>query len=224
MHSTNAKRTHYEALLDEGPFSSDDMDRIVKQASRDLSGSSSDLSAVLQKAAPGLRHRGASASMLGAALVMIPSSSDRTSVLRTYSETDNREVLLAVMRAAKTIPSSSDLSELLEELAPRYLSGNDAELRTAFFDAANVIPSSTDLSAVLNIAVGYVNRSEAHARAVLESARRITSSSDKADVLIHFADAGGLRTAALRDQFTKVTSEMTSSTDMRRVLEAAAKH
>ena len=223
MQSSNAKRMHYDALFEEGHLTNEDTDRIVQQASHDLT-SSSDLSAILQKAAPGLRHLGGSARMLGAAIAAIPSSSDRTSVLRTYGATDNRDVLLAVMRVAKTIPSSSDLSELLEELAPRYLSGTDAELRSAFFDAANAIPSSTDLSAVLDVAVGYVNRSEGHARAVLESARRITSSSDKADVLVHFVDAGGLRTPAVRDQFMSVTSEMTSSTDMRRVLEAATKH
>jgi beta-lactamase regulating signal transducer with metallopeptidase domain len=223
IQSSNAKRMHYDALLDGGHLTSEETDRIVQQASHDLT-SSSDLSAILQKVAPGLRHLGGSARLLGAAIVAIPSSSDRTSVLRTYGETDNREVLLAVMRVAKTIPSSSDLSALLEELAPRYLSGNDAELRTAFFDAANVIPSSTDLSAVLDVAIGYVNRSEAHARAVLESASRLASSTDKADVLIRFVDAGGLRTPALRDQFMSVASGIASSTDMRRVLEAATKH
>jgi beta-lactamase regulating signal transducer with metallopeptidase domain len=223
MHSSSAKRMHYEALLDEGHLTTEDTDHIVEHAAHDLT-SSSDLSAILQKAAPALRHLGGSARTLSAAIAAIPSSSDRTSVLRTYGGTDNKDVLLAVMRVAKTIPSSSDLSELLEELAPRYLNGTDAELRAAFFDAAGVIPSSTDLRAVLEVAIAYVSRSEAHARAVLESARRITSSSDKADVLVHFADAGGIRTPALRDQFMSVTSEMTSSTDMRRVLEAATKH
>jgi beta-lactamase regulating signal transducer with metallopeptidase domain len=223
IHSSGAKRAHYEALLEQGHLSNEDTDRIVKQASRDIS-SSGDLSSILTKAAPSLRNLSGSARTLAGAIAAIPSSGDRTAVLQVYGATDNKDVLLAVMRVAKTIPSSGDLASLLSVLAPKYLAGSDAELRNAWFDAASGLPSSGDLRNVLDIATGYASRSEDHTRAVLETARRMASSGDRAEVLIHVADAGGLRSSALRDLYMKVAMELPSSGDMRRVLEAASRH
>jgi hypothetical protein len=223
IHSSGAKRAHYEALLDQGHLSSDEVDRIVKQASRDVA-SSGDRSAILTRAAPSLRNVSGSARMLADAITAIPSSGDRTAVLQAYGATDNRDILLAVMSVAKTIPSSGDLASLLEVLAPKYLGVTDTGLRNAWFDAARYIPSSGDLRAVLEIATGYATRSEDHTRAILETSRYIASSGDRAEVLIGLANAGGLRTPALRDLYLKAASEIPSSGDMRRVLEAAAGH
>jgi hypothetical protein len=223
MHGSGSKRAHYEALLEQGRLSSEESARIVSQASHDIA-SSGDLSAILTRAAPSLRNASDFACTLGKAIATIPSSGDRTAVLQAYGATDNKDVLLTVMSVARTIPSSGDLAGLLEVLAPKYLGGNDARLRDAYFETASVIPSSGDLRSVLDVATGYASRSEEHARAILETARRIASSGDRADVLVHLADAGGVRTPALRDQFVKVAMEIPSSGDMRRVLEAAARH
>jgi hypothetical protein len=125
---------------------------------------------------------------------------------------------------AKSIPSSGDLASLLEVLAPKYLGGKDTDLRNAWFEAARYLPSSGDLRAVLEVATGYANRSDDHVRAILETARYVASSGDRSDVLIHVADAGGLRTPVLRDLYLKIASEIPSSGDMRRVLEAATRH
>jgi hypothetical protein len=224
MHGSGSKRAHYEALFEQGRLSANEADRVVKQASRDLAGSSGDLSAILSRAASSLRNVSGSARLLGDAIAAIPSSGDRVAVLQVYGVSDNKEVLLAVMRVARTIPSSGDLASLLETLAPRYLSGKDTELRNAWFDAAGGIPSSGDLRNVLEVAIGYANRSEDHTRAIIETARRISSPGDRAAVLVSLADAGGLRTPALRDLYLRAASEIGSSGDMRRVLEAAARH
>ena len=146
---------------------------------------------ILSKAAPSLRQQSSSARMLGEAFAAIASSGDRTAVLQAYGATDNRDVLLAVIRAAKTVPSSGDRSGLLTQLAPRYLGGTDTELRDEYFDAANGIPSSGDLRGVLIVATGYASRSEGHTRAILESARKVVSSGDRASVMIRLAESVG---------------------------------
>jgi hypothetical protein len=51
MASTNAKRSHYQALLDARDLPADDVDRIVRSARRSLTSSSSDMRTVLMQAA-----------------------------------------------------------------------------------------------------------------------------------------------------------------------------
>jgi hypothetical protein len=222
--STGAKRAHYEALLDEGKLSNDDLDRIVRQAGRDLSGSSGDLRAVLQKAAPGVRGGPRTVSALEAAVMAVPSSGDRTAVLQTFGQTNDRDMLLSVMKMAETIPSSGDKTNLLVVLAPRYFQDKDPALRAAFFRTLATIPSSGDMRNALSGAVmGFAAGSEDVARAVIRASLDIPSSGDRAAVLLDLVSVGAVRTTALRDALMKATQGLASG-DMRNVLEAAARH
>ena len=101
-----------------------------------------------------------SASALEQAIVGLTSSSDKTARLKEYGQTDDRDMLLVVMRVARTVPSSSDKTSLLRSLAPRYLDVNDKELATAFYGTLMTIPSSAEVSSLLRMAVPYTQRHE----------------------------------------------------------------
>ena len=216
LRSSGAKRSHYLALIDAG-LSSRELDRAVQQAGRDIS-SSGDMRAVLLRAAPGLRTSGASAALMSA-IAAVPSSGDRTAVLQAYGQTDNREVLLGVMRVAEGVPSSGDRARLLVSLAPRYLEG-DATLRRAWLATAQTVPSSGDLSRVLRTAIGLVGREDDAALELLAVSRAVASSGDRTAVLTRLASANGLRTTRVRDAYLREAQALPSSGDMRRAMEA----
>ena len=218
LRSSGAKRSHYNALLD-NQLAAPELDRLVKQAGKDIP-SSGDLRAVLSKAASQQNRGKVSASKLEAAMGAVPSSGDLTSVLIAFGQTDDREQLLAVARTALKIPSSGDLSRFLVEVAPRYLGRDDAALRDAYFKAVANIPSSGDLARVLVNATPFAARSAAVARAVITSAGEVPSSGDRSNVLVSLAGSGAVRGVALRDAYLKVASEIPSSSDMRRALVA----
>ena len=222
LHSSGAKRAHYDVLLD-GQLSAAELDRLVQQAGKDIP-SSGDLRAVLSKAATQSNKGKVSASTLEEAMGAVPSSGDLTAVLLAFGQTDDREQLLAVARTALKIPSSGDLARFLVEVAPRYLGRNDAALRAGYFKAVANIPSSGDLARVLVNAVPYAAKSTEIARAVLTTAGTVPSSGDRARVLVALAGSGAVRDAALRDAYLKTASEIPSSSDMRDALQALTRN
>ena len=222
LHSSGAKRAHYDAVLDT-QLTAAELDRLVKQAGMDIP-SSGDLRAVLSKAAQQSSRGKVPASTLEAAIGAIPSSGDLTAVLLAFSQTDDREQLLAVARTALKIPSSGDLSRFLIEVAPRYLGRENDALLTAYFKAARVIPSSGDLSRVLVNAVPYAVKSSKIALSIMTSASDIASSGDRADVFVALADAGAVRSQLLRDEYLTLAKEIPASSDIRRALEAITRH
>jgi beta-lactamase regulating signal transducer with metallopeptidase domain len=221
MTSSGAKRAHYEALLDGEKLSADELDRVVRSASENLS-SSGDMRAILTRAAPSVRLSRQSASSFEKALMAMPSSGDRSAVLQIYGQTDDRDMLLTVMRAAEGIASSGDRSRLLQVLAPRYLAKGDRVLVSSWFDRAKQIPSSGDLRNVLMIAMPYAAGSADVARSIIETARIIPSSGDRSKVLISMVSSGALTTKELRDAFFNAVSEIPSEGDRGRVLSAAS--
>ena len=221
LRSSSAKRSHYEALLSQS-LPAAELQRVVVQAGSDVA-SSSDLRAVLSKAAAQSRT-GVAASSIEKVAGAVASSTDRTAVLQAFGQTDDRDQLLAVMRAAATIPSSTDKANLTSALAPKYLGRNDAALRDAFFKTIVTIPSSTDLSNVLEIAVPFAAKSSDVAFAIIAADTLVPSSTDRSNVLIALAGSGAIRTAALRDAYLRAVQGIPSSTDMRNALEALTKH
>ena len=221
LRSSGAKRAHYAALLDT-PLSASELDRVVAQAGKDVP-SSGDLRAVLAKAATQTRGARVSPSTIEAAASAVPSSGDLTAVLLAFGQTDDREQLLAVARAALRIPSSGDLSRFLIDVTPRYLGRDDRALREAYFRAADSIPSSGDLTRVLVNAVPFAGKSAELSQAIIATARKIPGSGDRARVLVALAGSGALRTSALRDAYLKAASEIPGAGDMRRALEALTK-
>jgi hypothetical protein len=216
LRSSGAKRSHYTVLLD-SQLAAPELDRLVKQAGRDIP-SSGDLRAVLSKAASQQNRGKVSSSTLEEAIGAVPSSGDLTSVLLAFGQTDDREQLLSVARTALKIPSSGDLSRFLIDLAPRYLGRDDAALRDAYFKAVESVASSGDRARVLVNAVPFAAKSAAITRAVLTAAGDVPSSGDRSNVLVTLAGSGAVRGTALRDAYLKVASEIPASTDMRRAL------
>ena len=222
LRSSGAKRSHYVVLLD-NQLAAPELDRLVKQAGKDIP-SSGDLRSVLSKAASQQNRTRVSTTTLEDAIGAIPSSGDLTSVLLAFGQTDDRDQLLVVARTALKVPSSGDLSRFLIEVAPRYLGRDDAALREAYFKAVSNVPSSGDLARVLVNAVPYAAKSTAITRAVLTTAGTVPSSGDRARVLIALAGSGALRDTALRDAYLKVASEIPSSSDMRDALQALTRN
>ena len=220
--SSGAKRAHYERLLAGERLTNADLDKIVRHAGRNVQ-SSGDLRAVLERAAPSRGGAMRSASALEEAAAHIASSGDRTAVLQRYAETSDREMLLAVMRVARTIPSSGDKANLLRQMVSHYLDGNDHELGAAFFQTAATVPSSGDLRNVLDSALPYAGKSADQALMLIETARIIASSGDRAEILIGLVHTGVLSTAKVRDAFIDAATSVASSGDRSRVLEAAAR-
>jgi beta-lactamase regulating signal transducer with metallopeptidase domain len=219
VQSSGSKRAHFDALLDDGRLNAAEVGRVVRQAGQTIP-SSGDLRAVLSKAAPQIRSTSGSSAALEEAFAKVASSGDRTEVLMAYGQTDDRDMLLLVMRTAATIPSSGDKSRLLTTLTPRYFQREDAALRDAFFRTAATIPSSGDLSGVLEHVVPFAAKSSDVALGVMTTAGHIASSGDRSRVLVALADSGALRSASLRDAYLRAAQEIPSSGDMRRVLEA----
>ena len=221
INSSGSKRAHYEALIAQGRLSGDDFDQVVRHAGRNIP-SSGDLRSVLTKAAPSLRGGVRSGSAIEQAVLAVPSSGDRTAVLRAFGQTTDRDMLLSVMRMAETIPSSGDKSSLLKTLAPSYLDRDDDALRDAFFRTLSTVPSSGDMRSVLTGSVmGYAAANEKVAYAVARAAADVPSSGDRAAVLLGLADARALKSARVRDAYLKATEGM-SGGDATRVLRAVA--
>jgi hypothetical protein len=222
LKSSGAKRAHYDALLDQ-KLPAAELERVVAQAGKDVA-SSSDLRAVLSKAAAQSRTGGVAPSALESAAGAVASSTDRTAVLEAFAQTDDRDQLLAVARVAATIPSSTDKTNLMSTLAPKYLGRNDAALRDAFFRTIVTIPSSTDLSNVLEIAIPFAAKSNDVALAIIAADTLVASSTDRSNVLIALAGSGAIRTPAARDAYLRAVQGIPSSTDMRNALEALTRH
>ena len=219
IHSSGAKRAHYEALLDDKHLTTAEVERIARQAGQDVP-SSGDLRSVLSKAAPQIRTQPGRSAALEAAFGAVASSGDRAAVLELYGQTDDRDMLLSVMRVAESVPSSGDKTDVLSVLAPRYFAKDDAALRDAFFRVAATIPSSGDLAGVLDDVVKYAAKSSDVALGVITTSAHVASSGDRSDVLVSLANAGAIRSATLRDAYLRAARELPSSGDMRSALEA----
>ncbi|MEP6731200.1 MAG: M56 family metallopeptidase [bacterium] len=224
MQSPSAKRAHYEKLLGKGELPTGDVNKIVVQAARDLNKSSTDLRAVLELAVQTQRGGVRNSTALEAAISSITGSTDLAAVLDAYAQTGDRDMLLAVMRIARTISSSSDKSGLLEELVSRYLGAHDKGLSDAFFFTMKSIPSSGDMRSVLETAIPFAAHSDDIAMQVIETSKAIASSGDRADVLVALVESGAVHTKEMRDAFFSATSTVPSEGDRTRILQAAARH
>ncbi len=219
IHSSGSKRAHYEELM-KGRLADADLDRLVRHAGNNVQ-SSGDLRAILEKAAP-TRGGVRSGSALEEAITHMASSGDKTAVLALYGQTNDREMLISVMRMARTIQSSGDRSRLLRDLAARYLA-TDRALYSAFYDVAETVPSSGDLRNVLTAAIPFAAKVPDQVLVLLDASRSIASSGDRAEVLIALVESGAVKGSVARERFIDVASSVPSSGDRSRVLLAASR-
>lgn len=221
MTSSGAKRSHYEALVSAGNISTGDVEKIVISASSTLADNSGDMRAVLTRVAPRARlDRQGIAAVERAAAGM--ASGDKTTVLQSFGQTDDRDMLLSVMRSSESIASSGDRARLHQVLAARYLASDDKDLHGSYFDHAIQIPSSGDLRNTLIIATPYATKSTDIAQRIIEASRSVATSGDRSAVLIRVVSAGVVTTKELRDAFFNAVAEIPSEGDRSRVLQIAS--
>ena len=187
IRSTGAKRTHYEQLLESTPIAPNDASRLVAQAGQDLSASSGDLSAVLQKLPRGTVQNAASRQAMADALSRIKSSGDKANTLQILAPNADRETLLMLAKAAEELPSSGDKANYLTATASEYLTPRDDALRNAFFRTAATLASDGDLNNVLVTAMSYGHGNPPVIMSVISTTNELQSSGDIAVVLRNLA-------------------------------------
>lgn len=246
LKSTSSRKVHYEALLDGAPLTSDEYKKIADHAARTLSGSPSDLTAVLTRVAAAetkVRGKGSDeAKQLAAgveklmiaqsamgdalkhALGNSTTSTDSTNTLRKYGQTEDAEVILMALKGAKEISSSTDKRTILETFAGRTLGRGNSKFREAYFDAAGTIQSDTDLRAVLIEALQFAKRDQAIIFNSFDLIKHMTSDTDKRAVLVTAVEKDLLTTPAIRNAFMKTARTIQNSTDFTAVIQAAFKN
>jgi hypothetical protein len=220
MHSSSAKRAHYEELIKHGPsLSAGDAERIAQQVGTDLT-SSGDLSSVLQMLprsavqSPGARRA------IADALSKISSSGDKANTLQVLAPNADPELLILLAKAAADLPSSGDKANFLMTTASEYLTPSDASLRDAYFRAVKTVQSSGDMANVLISAIPYGHASSDVAFQVIDASKGIASSGDAANVLISLSSQRVLQPGTPRATLAAIrrTLSMESSGDRANVL------
>jgi len=219
--STSAKRATYEALLDQGELTDDELDRVVEQAGRDLSSSDSELRGVLSR----ISFQGRPTSRASAAAVeaagRMSSDGEKRAVLQQYALGADRQTLIAAMREVRKMSSDGEKSELLRTVVSRYLSGDDEALRTAYFSAVETFSSDGERANVLQAAVPYGGASPKVVLSILDAARPMSSDGEKAEVLVTLARQHLINAPGVREAFMKAARSLASDSEYRRVMEVA---
>ena len=218
--STSAKRAAFDALLQQGNLSDDDLTKIARQAGEDLSSSDGELAGVLTQLGKMGRGSSTMAEAFGNAVEHMSSDGEKRELLQQYATKGDREMLCVAGRQAKTISSDGEKSEFLRATVNSYLSGDDETLRKMFFDVVGTISSDGERHEVLNSALPYAQR-PAVLLAVLESAKDISSDGEKSELLVTILRKKLITTPALKEVFMKVTRSLSSDAEYRRVMEAA---
>ncbi len=224
MHSSSAKRAHYEELIKHGPtLTSADAERIAEQVGTDLT-SSGDLSSVLQMLprsavqSPGARRAVADA------LSKISSSGDKANTLQVLAPNADPDLLILLAKAAADLPSSGDKANFLIATASEYLTPSSEPLRDAYFRAVKTVQSNGDMANVLISAIPYGHASSDVAFQVIDASKGIASSGDAANVLISLSSQRVLQPGTPRATVAAIrrTLSMPSSGDRANVLTSFA--
>jgi beta-lactamase regulating signal transducer with metallopeptidase domain len=233
--STSAKTAHYKALLKADNFTQAEIDRIARDAGRDLASSPSDLRSVLdemmparntaqsivRKSYPSTAAKDAIRESMKAAIQTVTSSADKASLLKQYAAGGDPQAVLMALRGVRDVSSDGDKASLLQTLAAQSLSSGMADLRRAYFDAVSTINSDGDNRGLLSAAAPYGHANAAVTKEVIQSAVTINSDGDKAEVLILVANQRLLTSNSLREAFMAAAKTIASSGDQKRVLLAA---
>jgi hypothetical protein len=220
IHSSGAKRAHYEELIKHGPtLSATDLEKITAQVGRDLT-SSGDLSSVLQMLPRSALQNPGARQSIADALSQIKSSGDRANTLQILAPNADREMLLLLAKAAESLPSSGDKANFLITTAAEYLSPPSEALWNAYFRTVATVQSSGDKANVLISAVPYGHANFPIALLVVEASKGIVSSGDAANVLISLISQRVLQHGSTRATFALIerTLTMGSSGDRANVL------
>jgi beta-lactamase regulating signal transducer with metallopeptidase domain len=124
-------------------------------------------------------------------------------------------VIADFARAVAGMTSDSDKSAVLLKLAPRV--GDSGEIRSAFFGSMRAMTSDTEQRRVLDgVLRGTV--SDSTLAAVLDIARRMTSDTQRAAVLMTMVERRRLSSPFVRERFFQAVDGMTSESMRENVL------
>ena len=220
IHSSSAKRAHYEELIKHGPMlSGADADRVVEQMSRDIT-SSGDLSATLQMLPRSVLQSPSSRKSIAGALSQIKSSGDKATTLAILAPNADPEMLLLLAKAAEDVQSSGDKANFLLTTASEYLSPASESLRNAYFHTLGTVQSDGDKATILITAAPYGHASPAIVPMIVEATRSIGSSGDVANVLITLSSQRLIQSGSSQATLAVInrTLTMASSGDRANVL------
>jgi hypothetical protein len=224
IHSSYAKRAHYEELIKKGPaLSSADAERVAQQVGTDLT-SSGDLSAVLQILPKSATQSVGARQAIGDALSHIASSGDKSRTLQILAPNADPDLLLILVKAAEDVQSSGDKANFLMTTAAEYLTRRNEALRNAYFHTAATLQSSGDMANVLISALPYGHGDPEITPLVIETSKGLQSSGDAANVLIEVVSQHLLQQSSPRAPLALIdrTLTMASSGDRANVLISVA--
>ena len=193
----------------------------VAEAAREIS-SDGDKAAVLTHMAPRFGSDAALRQAYFATARTISSDGDLRRVLTYVLDSDSLDPpsLTGLLAAAREIASDGDRSAVLIAVGRRY-SLRDGVVRRAFFEAANGVASDHDRSTVLRTVLEQGRADAPTMLDVLSSAEEIASDHDKSTVLLDVVRRSEIRDPAVRKRFFEVVKTISSSSDYRRVMDAA---
>ena len=239
MASANARRVHYEALLDGKPLTDSEYDRVSRHAAQWLASTPDDLSAVLTRIAAGpaggtkglgraLSRLNQAQETLGKALSTAldasRSSGDTARTLTNYGTSDDPDMMLLALRGAKDLSSDTDKRILLQTLAAGALRRGSPSLRNAFFEIAETMASDTDLRVSLMTALPYGHTDPLVTSNVMRLVRtKMSSDMEKRVTLVTAVEQKLISTAKLREEFMAAAKSIESSDEYRVVMQAAFK-
>lgn len=218
IHSSGAKREHYQELVKTPSLPARDVGAAVRSAAREIT-SSGDLRSVLQSVPRQSRLAGMRVE-LAEAIREVSSSGDKAAVLSSYGETNDPAMLVMVLTEARGIQSSGDKARLLARIAPRAVGHPRREVSQAFFEAAARIESSGDLARTLSVAMNSGQSSEDVSHSIIRASRAIPAAGDKSRVLQELALKGLVNTPGLRTEFLAAARTISSDGDFRRTMDA----
>lgn len=216
IESSSAKRRYFTALLEQGRLNTAQLQRLAREASRQIP-SSGDRARFLKEAAPYYLANSAVYDAYFDAISTIASSGDHARVLiHLFDEQDlDPEAFFLLLRSARRLSSSGDKARVLIKATAHY--ENDPEIRKAFFEAVDTIASSGDQTRTLQALLDNADLDQASITALFASARGISSSGDKARLLTaaapHFVNDPAQRAA-----FFEAVDTIPSPGDHTRVL------
>jgi beta-lactamase regulating signal transducer with metallopeptidase domain len=220
--NSGAKSIYYSTLFRSSvPMDDTQMGRAFRQAGVDLGSSSSDLMTTLI-AGMSRRIRGEARQAFADASARVESDGDKAAVITQAAMTADRELLLGLARAARTIDSDGDKSRLLIAVAARYLVPGDSALVTSYFNVVDGVGSDGDRARTLIAAAAYGHATESVTLACLRSTHAMDSDGDKVSVLVAIAERRLIVNARLRDAFMAATNRVDSDGDRARALKALA--
>ncbi len=221
INNASAKRVHYLALID-GTLSNAELTAVRDHATRYLSRTSSDRTAVLARLSSRGVVESVSTSSMKRDLRESRTSSDSVSLLNQAAASDDPAMILMALQGAKELSSDGDRRILLQTIAPRALGKRDATLRKAFFDATAEMTSDSDLRVTFTSILPYAHADPEITLEIFKAvAKQMTSDEDKRVTLTGAISQKLLKTNAIREAFMIAARSIESDTDFTVLMQAA---